>query len=54
MTWFQLLEREEPKFHPPLRLVPNSAFFLNPALPIHPQAEPAPSRPQLRLLRWGR
>ena len=53
MTWFQLLEREEPKTYPPVKLAPNSAFFLNPALLTKPQVEPAPTRPQLRLLRWG-
>lgn len=58
MTWFQLLERDEPKTQlltgqPPVRLVPNSAFFLNPALLTRPQVEPARTRPQLRLLRWG-
>ncbi len=53
MTWFQLLESKEPQSYRPLKLVPNSAFFLNPALLTQPQVEPTPPRPQLRLLRWG-
>lgn len=44
MTWFQLLEREEPEPPQPERLVPNSAFFLNPALVPQKQDEPAPER----------
>ena len=51
MNWFQLVEREEPQSRETLRLVPNSAFFLNPAILARPQAEPAPVRPQRRLLR---
>ena len=50
MTWFQLVRREEPQSRPTPRLVPNSAFFLNPAILVRPQVEPTPARPQLRLV----
>ncbi len=58
MTWFQLVEREEPKtrsadWRPPW-LVPNSAFFLNPTILQRPQPEPVPVRPPIRLLRLVR
>ena len=55
MTWFQLVQREEPESRPATRqpswLVPNSAFFLNPAIVTRPKAEPETIRPRLRLLR---
>lgn len=50
MTWFQLVEHQNPEPYPSQRLVPNSAFFLNPAITAKPQHEPVPVQPQLRLL----
>ncbi|MEM7353440.1 MAG: hypothetical protein AAF657_21770 [Acidobacteriota bacterium] len=51
MTWFQLVQSEIPQSPKTVRLVPNSAFFLNPALLDRPRVEPAFVRPQLRRLR---
>ena len=54
MTWFQLIQPDEPEPRQAVRLVPNSAFFLNPALPARPQPETVPVRPEVQGLRWNR
>ncbi len=64
MTWFQLVEaqRSDPQPQQPTwssRLVPNSALFLNPTLPLEAAAEPRSraaneARPRLRLIKGAR
>ncbi len=55
MTWFQLIRSDETEPRPAAKLagklVPNSAFFLNPALPLFPDTEPETVRPEPRLPR---
>ena len=57
MTWFQLVDAQRDDFEPrqPKRLVPNSALFLNPALPLEGTARPeAAGRGHLRLGKGAR
>ena len=53
MTWFQLIRNDESESRPAVKLVPNSAFFLNPVLAAtpFPEPRPEPERTPLRLLR---
>ena len=50
MTWFQLVRNDETEPRPAAKLagkvLPNSAFFLNPALPPIPHTEPETVRPE--------
>ena len=57
MTWFQLVDAQRDDFEPrqPPRLVPNSALFLNPALPREGAVRSkATGRRHLRLVKGSR
>ncbi len=66
MTWFQLVDARLSDPEPPHdvrlaprsdgRLAPNSALFLNPALPLQsaPRPRPANARSHLRLVKGSR
>ncbi len=60
MTWFQLVDSRLGDSEPsaPLRgntrLAPNSALFLNPALPLRSAPRPVKTRTHLRLVKGSR
>ena len=53
MTWFQLVDSVYSDSEPvrATKLVPNSAFFLNPTLTVQPRHDMLPSRLALRATR---